>query len=461
MSGAVTRPRRERRATRSARRNSASGAASRARLGPRRVQRRRRQRLPGLRRRRRAGRPGAGRHRRQPQLSARAIASSRSSIAAPVRPPPRDHPHRPSWPTPDYRANPADRCYYCKQELFGQLTRARPRARDRRGRSTATTPTIAATTVRAAQAAREFGVRSPLDEADLGKRRDPRALARGRACRSGTSRRRRACRRGFRTTARSPTRSCGRSSAPRTRCTRSGSACAACATTTTWPASRSARDEMPRPLDPDVAAAIVRELKAAGYRYVSLDLQGYRTGSLNEALRCGRSEPGIRDPMRDSTTMDTTAPRGPWRWLAPTVAVVFLAAHLPFLAPTLEDLDSVNFALGVRRFDPTEHRPHPPGYPIYIALGKLSTAAFDWVSPSGARDATASARALEAADRLGPARTTVRAGWPSGAWSSARWRSSRCSACSGTSTATPGEPHRLPSCWRSRRRSSGSRRSGR
>ena len=31
-------------------------------------------------------------------------------------------------------------------------------------------------------------------------------------------------------------------------------------------------------------ATIVRELKAAGYRYVTLDLQGYRTGSLNEGL---------------------------------------------------------------------------------------------------------------------------------------------------------------------------------
>ena len=32
------------------------------------------------------------------------------------------------------------------------------------------------------------------------------------------------------------------------------------------------------------AQAIVRELKAAGYRHVSLDLQGYRMGSLNEGL---------------------------------------------------------------------------------------------------------------------------------------------------------------------------------
>ncbi len=45
-----------------------------------------------------------------------------------------------------------------------------------------------------------------------------------------------------------------------------------------------ARDEMSRALEPEIAAAIVRELKAVGYRYVTLDLQGYRLGSLNEGL---------------------------------------------------------------------------------------------------------------------------------------------------------------------------------
>ena len=45
-----------------------------------------------------------------------------------------------------------------------------------------------------------------------------------------------------------------------------------------------ARSEMPRALDPDIAAAMVRALKDVGYKYVSLDLQGYRMGSLNEAL---------------------------------------------------------------------------------------------------------------------------------------------------------------------------------
>ena len=46
-----------------------------------------------------------------------------------------------------------------------------------------------------------------------------------------------------------------------------------------------AKAEMPRALDPDVNAQLVASLKALGYRYVSLDLQGYRLGSLNEALR--------------------------------------------------------------------------------------------------------------------------------------------------------------------------------
>lgn len=45
-----------------------------------------------------------------------------------------------------------------------------------------------------------------------------------------------------------------------------------------------APDEMPRALSPDMAAAIAKALKAAGFAYVSLDLEGYRQGSLNETL---------------------------------------------------------------------------------------------------------------------------------------------------------------------------------
>ena len=77
---------------------------------------------------------------------------------------------------PDYRANPANRCYYCKHELYTVLSRmaadrgfavvadgsnADDRGDYRPGR----------------QAAREFGVRSPLDEVGLTKR-EIRLLAR-------------------------------------------------------------------------------------------------------------------------------------------------------------------------------------------------------------------------------------------------------------------------------------------
>src|SRR5262249_33943067 len=68
---------------------------------------------------------------------------------------------------PEYRASPANRCYYCKHELYTHLARiaadrdaivvdgnnADDRGDYRPGR----------------QAAREFGVRSPLDEVNLGK----------------------------------------------------------------------------------------------------------------------------------------------------------------------------------------------------------------------------------------------------------------------------------------------------
>lgn len=52
------------------------------------------------------------------------------------------------------------------------------------------------------------------------------------------------------------------------------------------------------------------------------------------------------------------------------LAVVFLALHLPFLPTSLEDVDSINFALGMRQFDVAQHQPHPPGYPVFIAAAK-------------------------------------------------------------------------------------------
>jgi hypothetical protein len=60
--------------------------------------------------------------------------------------------------------------------------------------------------------------------------------------------------------------------------------------------------------------------------------------------------------------------------LLAALALIVALAHAPFLAASLEDIDSVNFALGVRDFDVATHRPHPPGYPVYIFLGKIATA---------------------------------------------------------------------------------------
>jgi uncharacterized protein len=46
-----------------------------------------------------------------------------------------------------------------------------------------------------------------------------------------------------------------------------------------------ARDEMPKALNPEMAARFTEIFKSLGYKYVTLDLQGYRQGSLNEVLR--------------------------------------------------------------------------------------------------------------------------------------------------------------------------------
>ena len=45
------------------------------------------------------------------------------------------------------------------------------------------------------------------------------------------------------------------------------------------------RDEIARALDPEIADAIDRRLRELGYAHVTVDLRGYRLGSLNEALK--------------------------------------------------------------------------------------------------------------------------------------------------------------------------------
>ena len=181
----------------------------------------------------------------------------------------------------EYRANPTNRCYFCKRELYTHLSRiaaerdavvvdgnnADDRGDYRPGR----------------QAAREFGVRSPLDEVELTKS-EIRELSRlaglptwdepASACLSSripyqhevTDEKLRAIEQ-----AEDAVRALGF----RVFRVRHHDEVARI---------EIARDEMLRALDPDVSTALVRALKALGYRYVSLDLQGYRTGSLNEGL---------------------------------------------------------------------------------------------------------------------------------------------------------------------------------
>ena len=88
--------------------------------------------------------------------------------------------------------------------------------------------------------------------------------------------------------------------------------------------------------------------------------------------------------------------------VAPVLALLYLAGHLPFLPPALEDIDSVNFALGLHDYDPTRHQPHPPGYPVYIALGKVARAAAVTAWP-GLESQKADARALAVWSAVGGA----------------------------------------------------------
>jgi uncharacterized protein len=194
----------------------------------------------------------------------------------------------------EYRANPTNRCYYCKHELYTALTgiatdrgfavvadgsNADDRGDYRPGR----------------QAAREFGIRSPLDEADLTKA-EIRALSRraglrtwdepASACLSSripyhsevTREKLRAIERaedvlrelGFRVCrVRHHELGSGDGSGPVAMLAR----------------LEIASEELPRALDPEVRARIVRDIRAIGYQHVTIDLQGYRMGSLNEGVR--------------------------------------------------------------------------------------------------------------------------------------------------------------------------------
>jgi Dolichyl-phosphate-mannose-protein mannosyltransferase len=59
-----------------------------------------------------------------------------------------------------------------------------------------------------------------------------------------------------------------------------------------------------------------------------------------------------------------------WAGCGVVVCAVALTRFL-FRSHYLYDIDSVNFALALDHFDPTTYQPHPPGYFLYVFLGRL------------------------------------------------------------------------------------------
>ena len=183
---------------------------------------------------------------------------------------------------PEYRANPENRCYFCKRELYTRLTQiARERAFDHVADGTNADDRGDYRPGRVA--AREHGVRSPLDEAGLTKAEIRDASRRAglpvwdepaSACLSSripyhhevTPEKLRQIERGEEALHALGFRVCR---------VRHHDSLARVEV---------AREDLPRALEPHMLDAIVRELQAAGYESVTIDPRGYRTGSLNEGL---------------------------------------------------------------------------------------------------------------------------------------------------------------------------------
>jgi uncharacterized protein len=184
---------------------------------------------------------------------------------------------------PEYRANPANRCYYCKHELYTHLS-AIARERGIPAITDGSNADDRGDYRPGRQAAREFGVRSLLDEADLTKS-EIRTLSHAAGLPTWDE----------------PASACLSSRIPyfsevtddklrmieraEAVLRRLGFRVCRVRHHDTVARLEIARDEMARALEPQIAETIDRELRAIGYEHVTLDLRGYRLGSLNAALR--------------------------------------------------------------------------------------------------------------------------------------------------------------------------------
>ncbi|MHB8510366.1 MAG: hypothetical protein ACYDGR_17255 [Candidatus Dormibacteria bacterium] len=77
--------------------------------------------------------------------------------------------------------------------------------------------------------------------------------------------------------------------------------------------------------------------------------------------------------MRLSPHLERSTAAGMVHVAAASVSLGMVAylLRVPFAGHVLFNWDSLQFALGMRHFDLAAHRPHPPGYIGYIALGRL------------------------------------------------------------------------------------------
>jgi len=59
------------------------------------------------------------------------------------------------------------------------------------------------------------------------------------------------------------------------------------------------------------------------------------------------------------------------RWIVFGLTVAVAATRIMALSRSLWDWDESLFCMALHHFDVGAHHPHPPGFPLYIALGKL------------------------------------------------------------------------------------------
>ncbi|HEY7908731.1 MAG TPA: DUF2723 domain-containing protein, partial [Thermomicrobiales bacterium] len=58
--------------------------------------------------------------------------------------------------------------------------------------------------------------------------------------------------------------------------------------------------------------------------------------------------------------------------IAAAFALATIATRLPFRSHRVFNWDAVNFVLALRDYDVRLHHPHPPGYPIFVAMGRVA-----------------------------------------------------------------------------------------